>query len=311
MWEDLREGLGWLIVVTLIVFLVGLLAVQGLFVARLMGGQEGASMSAFQGEKIGVLKLDGTITSIQTKLDTLQRYRKNDSIRGLLIQVDSPGGLVGPSQELSAAVARFAETDRPVVTSVRTVGASGAYYVASSSDTIVANPGSMVGSIGVIMQFVKVEELIDKIGVDYRVIKSGDYKDLGSPFREMNPGEREILSRLIMDVYDQFLGHVLDHRSGLTRPQLEAMADGRVFTGRQALRNGLIDATGGRREAIDIIADAAGIEGEPSLVNLEGDRFRFVRAASSWLGSLTRLLRPRQTRFRLLYMMPDWGASHG
>jgi len=299
-----------LIVLTVVVFLVGLLALQGLLLVRMIGSADGPSLSALRGPRLGVLTLTGTIDSIQSQLDILERYRRSDSIRGLLIEVDSPGGLVGPSQELSAAVARFAETDRPVVASVRTVGASGAYYVASSADTIVANPGSMVGSIGVIMQFVKVQDLIGKIGVEYRVIKSGRYKDLGSPFREMSPEEREVLTNLIMDVYDQFLDHILEHRTGLSRSRLEEMADGRVFTGRQAVQRGLIDATGSRRRAVRMLSDAAGIDGEPSLVNLQEDRFNLVGSASQILRPLTRLLSPRPARFRLLYMMPDWGSPH-
>lgn len=309
MWEDLRQGLGWFLVVVVIMFLSGFLALQIFVMAQMFG--DGPSLTGLRGERLGVLTLTGTIRDVQPQLDALKRYRESDSVRGLLIEVDSPGGLVGPSQELSAAVARFAETGRPVVTSVRTVGASGAYYVASSSDTIVANPGSLVGSIGVIMQFIKVEELIGKIGVDYRVVKSGKYKDLGSPFRDMSTDEREVVSNLIMDVYHQFFDHVLEHRGELTRPQLETMADGRVFTGRQARERGLIDVTGGRREAIEILADGAGIEGEPSLVNLKREnRFSFTESAAHYLRPLTRLLRPHRPRFRLLYMMPDLGSRY-
>jgi len=194
------------------------------------------------------------------------------------------------------------------VASIRSVGASGGYYVASSADTIVANSGSMVGSIGVLIEFMKFKELIDKVGVEYRVIKSGRYKDLGSPFRDMEESERKILRQLIMDVYDQFLNHILDQRpQSFSRKELEQLADGRIFTGRQAVERNLIDRTGTRRDAVEILGSATGLGDDPNTVNLARERLSVFRNASKSVSELFSWFDKEQPSFRLLYMMPDVG----
>lgn len=305
MFKEVMKTLRWVAVAAIFVALIGVLSLQSFFIFRILPSD--SSFTDFKGEKIGVLSVDGTILSVQEQLNVIRQYRKSESVKGLLIDVNSPGGAVAPSQELSDAVERFAETGRPVVASVRSLGASGGYYVASSADTVVANPGSLVGSIGVIMQFMQVKDLMKKVGVDYRVVKSGKFKDLGSPFREMEPEERAVLRNLIMDVYDQFLNHILENRETLSRDELEKMADGRVFTGQQAVAKNLIDATGSRRDAIRRLADAAGIEGDPSLWNAERQQFSLVRSAMELFAPLAELTGRTRSRFQLMYMMPDWG----
>ena len=168
MLEEIRRTIGWFFVILLITMLVFFLALQSALLWQLFPSS--GSFATFPGEKIAVLDLSGPIFEVQDKLDQIKRFREDETVRGLLVQVDSPGGAVGPSQELASAVRHFSRTtDRPVVTSIRSVGASGAYYVASSSDTIVANPGSIVGSIGVLVQFMEFKDLMGKIGVDYQV----------------------------------------------------------------------------------------------------------------------------------------------
>lgn len=309
MFSDVLKTLRWVLVAAVFVVLVGILSFQSFFLFRLLPSETG--FTSFDGDRLGVLSVEGGIFTVQDKLDLIRRYRKSDSVKGLLIDVDSPGGAVAPSQELSDAVSRFAATGRPVVASIRSVGASGGYYVASSADTIVANPGSLVGSIGVIMQFMQVKDLMNEIGVDYNVVKSGEFKDLGSPFREMEPEERAVLRDLIMDVYDQFLNHVLENRGQLNRDKLESMADGRVFTGQQALKNGLVDAVGSRRDAIRRLADAAGMDEDPSLWNAKRQQFSFVQSFTEILSPLKELTSKSTSKFQLLYMMPDWGRYDG
>lgn len=307
MLKEIRRTIGWFFSVGLIVMLVFFLALQSVLLFQFFPSP--ASFTGFQGEKIAVLSLDGPIFQVQRQLDRLEEFREDESVKGLLIEVNSPGGAVGPSQELASAVEHFSQTGRPVVSSVRSVGSSGAYYVASSSDTIVANPGSIVGSIGVLVQFMEFKDLMGKVGVDYQVVKSGEFKDLGSPFREMNPEEREIIRGLIMDSYDQFLNHILENRASMERDRLEELADGRVMTGKQALGDNLIDSVGSRREALESLRDAAGVTDSVPLWKPSEREFGFARAGSRMLNSLAGYFSPSSSGLKLLYMMPDWGRT--
>ncbi|MFB6355610.1 MAG: signal peptide peptidase SppA [bacterium] len=308
MFEKVKEFIGWFLATLAIFSLVMFLAIQSVLVFRLVESMD-TSISPLKGKKVGLMKIEGPIMEIEDQLETLEEFRENDSVKAVLLDINSPGGAVSPSQELSKAVERVSDSGKPVIASIRSVGASGAYYIASSSDTIYANPGSMVGSIGVLIQFMKMKDLINKIGVEYRVVKSGRYKDLGSPFREMREDERKVLMNLIMDVYDQFIGHILDERNKFTRSRLESIADGRVFTGRQALKKGLIDRTGTRKKALKAAARAGGISGEPDIVRYSGDRFSIFRSMGELISPFTNLLRQRHRSFRLLYMMPQWGSN--
>lgn len=307
MFKTLRKKIGWIFTVLFMFVLVVILAFQTAAFLSLVGGGAGG-ISPLRGDRIGVVTVTGGIFQIQEQLDVLKRYEENESIRGVLLEIDSPGGSVAPSQELSEAVARVSSSGKPVVVSIRNVGASGGYYVASSADTIVANPGSIVGSIGVIMQFMNVQELAKKVGIGYEIIKSGKFKDVGFPFREMTETEREYLRQLIMDTYDQFIEHIVEQRPELTRSELVPIADGRVFTGRQALDRELIDRLGTRHEAVQILTRAAGLK-EPRLIHLGKQRFGVMESLSRVFSPLTRLLERERHGFRLLYMMPDWGKS--
>ncbi len=307
MLKEIRKTVGWFFVVGLITMLVFFLALQSAILWQLFPSAD--SFTAFPGEKIAILDLTGPIFEIQDKLDRIKRFREDETVRGILIQVDSPGGAVGPSQELASAVHHFSRTGRPVVTSIRSVGASGAYYVASSSDTIVANPGSIVGSIGVLVQFMEFKDLMGKIGVDYQVVKSGEFKDLGSPFRKMNERERDVMRRVIMDSYEQFLTHVLDNRPKLERGRLEKLADGRVLTGRQAYESELVDQLGTRREALETLRNAAGVDDSARVVNPSKRQFGFGQIGQRIASRVDQWLSPSDSGFRLLYMMSDWRSA--
>jgi protease-4 len=185
-------------------------------------------------------------------------------VKAIILRIDSPGGGVGPSQEIHREVLK-AKTRKKVVTSMGSVAASGGYYIACASDLIVANPGTITGSIGVLMEFTNIEELFKKIGIKGVVLKSGEHKDIGSPFREMTPDEKKILQEVIDNVHQQFIQAVADGRK-MDRSKVTQIADGRILTGEQAKQAGLVDQIGNLQDAIDTTAKLVGIEGKPNIL---------------------------------------------
>ena len=218
------------------------------------------------GEKIAVVKIEGVILDSKDIIEELREHRENKSVKAIMLRIDSPGGAVAPSQEIYTEVLNIRdEGKKKIVTSMGSVAASGGYYIASASDRIVANPGSVTGSIGVILELANVSGLMKKVGVESVVIKSGKFKDVGSLFRTMTAEERELLQGVIDDTYDQFVDAVAAGR-GINKEDLLPIADGRVFTGRQAKKLGLVDDLGSMQDAIKITADIAGIKGEPDII---------------------------------------------
>lgn len=215
--------------------------------------------------KIAVVEVRGVISDSREIVRQLSEYRKNDKILGVVLRIDSPGGAVAPSQEIFSEALKLRESAKPIYASMGNLAASGGYYIASAAERIYANPGSVTGSIGVIMAFSNVEGLIKKIGVRPEVIKSGKFKDSGSPTRKMTEKEREYLQGVVKDVHSQFIDAVADSR-GLPHEQVKKLADGRIFTGRQALEHKLVDELGGLELAIEKIAEKTGIEGDPKII---------------------------------------------
>ncbi len=255
-------------------------AVGGLLVvlvASLRGDAPGGAGAMF-GDRIALVELEGIILDVDDLVRELKGYRDNPAVRAVVIRINSPGGVVAPTQELYAALRRLHEAGKPVVASLGSVAASGGYYVAAGADRIYANPGTLTGSIGVIMQMPNVNELLKKVGVDYVVVKAGDYKDIGSFARPMSPDERRVLQALLDDVHGQFIAAVAAGRK-LDRAQVVQFADGRIFSGSQAKELKMVDALGGLEEAIDGAATLAGLPKPPRVV---GPRRKF---------SLTDLLR--------------------
>ena len=207
-------------------------------------------LTVFGGDRIAVLPLRGVITGNHSVIRSLRNYERDGSIRGYVVDIDSPGGEVAPAQTIYRALREAREEGKPVVAAIGAVGASGAYYAALGADTVVAMPGSLVGSIGVIMEFPNATELVDKIGLEYEVVKSGEHKDLGSPFRDMTEGDRELLQDVVDDVYQQFVETIVEER-GLSRDSVLRVADGRLMSGRQAATYGLIDREGDLARAAD------------------------------------------------------------
>ncbi|MBI5142074.1 MAG: signal peptide peptidase SppA [Nitrospirae bacterium] len=209
----------------------------------------------------GVLGLDIDESTI---VEELQDYRDDNSISAVVIRINSPGGAVAPSQEIFEAVRKL-RAKKSVVVSMGSLAASGGYYIAVAGDKIVANAGTLTGSIGVIMEIPNVEGLMGKVGVRTEVIKAGSHKDMASMWRTMSREERMILQRLLDDVHDQFIEAVADNRN-MDVAEVRELADGRVFTGRQAKELGLVDEIGTLEDSVKTAAKLAGIEGEPEVV---------------------------------------------
>ena len=250
-------GLG--VIVALLIFFFSVL----FFIGRYSGGKTGRF--AF-GDKIAVVEVKGVITQSSGVIDEIEQYLADEGVKAIILRVDSPGGGVGPSQEIYREIMRIkSNSTRKIVTSMGSVAASGGYYIASASDLIVANPGTITGSIGVIMQFSNLEELLKKIGVKGVVIKSGEHKDIGSPFREMTPEERKIMQEVLDNVHQQFIQAVAEGRK-LDRSKVAQIADGRILTGEQAKNLGLVDELGNLQDTIDITAKMVGIVGKPNVL---------------------------------------------
>lgn len=218
------------------------------------------------GEKIGVLPLEGVITDSKDIIEKLLAFRDDDSIKAIVLRIDSPGGSVGPSQEIFEEV-RKVDKKKPVITSVGSLAASGGYYVAVGTRYIISNPGSLVGSIGVIMPLYNAEELIKWAKIQPQIIKSGPLKDIGNPAHAMTEDERAALQSIVDDTYAQFVTAVTQGRTfaGMTTASVLAVADGRIFTGLQAKKLGMIDEIGTLRDTIAYAGKLVKIEGEPKI----------------------------------------------
>lgn len=213
------------------------------------------------GPKVGVVELTGTITDSKDIVGQLHELRKDDSIKAIVLRIDSPGGAVAPSQEIYRAVLRTKKTKK-VVCSMGTVAASGGFYVASACDKIYASKGTITGSIGVISEFPQVSQLMALAKIDVDTIKSGAMKDSGSPLRQMTEPERKFFQGFVNGVYEQFLDDVSAARK-IPKETLRPLADGRILTGQQALEHHLIDELGNLEDAIDGAGKLAGASGEP------------------------------------------------
>ena len=216
------------------------------------------------GPKVGVVEIKGLITEADETLRQLRRFAKDSAIKAVVVRIESPGGAVGASQELYRELKRLSKA-KPVVASMGSVAASGGLYVALGAQKILASPGTLTGSIGVMMQVPNVSKLLEKLGVEATVIKSGPYKDTGSILRPLTEEEKALLYDTIKDVYEQFVEAISESRH-LKKEEILKFADGRVFTGRRAKELGLIDELGNLEDAIRLAAKMAGIQGRPQVV---------------------------------------------
>ena len=290
-WLLLGGGAFALFIVTLVALVVTL-------------GQGNAGGEFAFGDRLQVVEIEGTLLDSRFLLEQLKQYEDTDSVRGILLNINSPGGDVAVSQELYAEVRRLrAEKGKVVVAYLSSVGASGAYYIACAADRIIANPGTVVGSIGVIAEWLNYSELLEWAKLSNIVFKSGEFKDTGNPTRELTDREQEYFQGLIEDMYVQFVEAVATGRN-LDIEEVRQFADGRVFTGREARELKMIDEIGNLQDAIDLTAGLAGVSGRPRLLELRREP---VTLLDVFTGDISRFLPMRcesigaQIRFQYLW----------
>ncbi|MBD3297138.1 MAG: signal peptide peptidase SppA [candidate division Zixibacteria bacterium] len=225
---------------------------------------DGMSLGGF-GDRVGIVEVTGSITSSETAVRQLRRFSEDESIPAIVLRINSPGGGVAASQEIYSEVLRVRDKGKVVVASMSSVAASGGLYIAIACDHIVANPGTLTGSIGVILQFPTAEELFDKVGIQYETVKSGQFKDVGNISRNMREDEHDILQDVIDDTYEQFIEAVAEGR-GLELDSVRTFADGRIFTGRQAQGLGLVDELGDLQVALNSAAEMVDLDTPPETV---------------------------------------------
>jgi protease-4 len=252
-------------------FFLFVLAVFSLVYLTLHAGTSESSFSSF-GDRIGVVDLEGVILSPQPVVDELKKFGDDSSIKAIIIHVNSPGGGVAASEEIYREVKRVKEEKKKkVVVSIETVGASGAYYVASGASKVYADQGSIVGSIGVIAEWVNYGDLLKWAKLKNIVFKTGEFKDTGNPARDLTPAEQEYMQSLIDNMFSQFVQAVADGR-GMKVEAVKAIANGKVWTGQEALSMKLIDSVGDFQTVVKDTAKSVGISGEPTIVHPEKDR---------------------------------------
>jgi len=243
------------------------------------GGDDKESSGSITGPRVALVEVKDVIMTSEDIVRQLKKYDKNKNVKAIVVRVESPGGSVAPSQEIYEAMRNIREAGKPIVVSMGDMAASGGYYISIGGTKIFSNPGTLTGSIGVILQYPNYMGLMDKVGVQYNTVKSGKMKDVGSPFRKSTDEETKYLQDLIDNTYNQFVGAV-SHERGIPMDELKEIADGRVLTGWQAYEYGLVDTIGSYDDAIKYAAMLGGIEGEPKTVK-EKKKQTFVELLNS------------------------------
>lgn len=256
-----------LIIAAVATFLVAMAVFNFLFLSDKSGFRTG--------DTIGVVNVSGLITDSREIVDWINKLEKDDSIRAVVVRINSPGGVVGPSQEIFSAVKNLGQS-RTVVASMGAVATSGGYYVASAAHKIVSNPGTVTASIGVKANLTSMQELMQKIGIEDQTVYSGKYKDAGTMTRPLTDEEREYFQDLMDDMHEQFVQDVAEGR-GMDFEEMAILADGRAMTGRQALEAGLVDMMGGMNQAVDTAREMAGLKKEVKLLEGPVQKVSFLR----------------------------------
>ena len=265
------------------VFLVILALIILIFVIPLLRGLAHRP----SGEQIGVVEIEGVIAGSKEVMEDIVKFKEDPAIKGVILRINSPGGGVGPTQEIYREVVKLKEKKK-VYVSMGTSCASGGYYIASAGEKLYANPSTITGSIGVIMQLMIVEDVLKKLGIQSNTIKAGRFKDAGSPFREMTPAEKEYRDGIVANIYEQFIKDIAAGRK-MNVERVKELAEGRIYTGNQAKDLGLIDAIGNFYDTVDGLKAALNIKGKPNLVYSEKPF-----SLSKWVfGSLAREMTDR------------------
>ncbi|RJQ81722.1 MAG: signal peptide peptidase SppA [Desulfobacteraceae bacterium] len=257
-----------------ILMLAGLGTVGMIFLSLMVMAAVGRH-AAFDGDKVGIVEIVGPIIDSTRLVEQIKSFREEESVKAIVLRIDSPGGGVGPAQEIYREIRKTTATKK-VVVSMGAVAASGGYYVAAASDGIVANPGTITGSIGVIMGYTNFEALMEKIGLTPVVVKSGEFKDIGSPLRPMSPEEKRLLEGVTQTIHRQFVTDIAEGRR-IEAAQVQAIADGRIFTGEDAKTLGLVDRLGNFQDAVQWAGELGGIKGTVETVYPEKERSSLIR----------------------------------
>jgi len=271
----------------------------------LIGGKSSKTIRPLPGgDRVALIKVEGVLIASERIVDEINDYAEDSSVKAIVLRIDSPGGGVVASQEIYNALMNAKKEGKKIVASMGSVAASGGYYIAAAADKIVANPGTLTGSIGVKMEYPNLEKLLEKIGVKEIVVKSGEYKDVGSPFRNISERERKLLQGVIDDVQSQFVEAVATGRS-LSIAEVRAIADGRIFTGRQALELKLVDRMGDLTASIQLAGELAGIKGKPR-VTVREKKLQFFdyfkEETASWVaGVIKESFGKSQVQLQYLY----------
>ncbi|MEX0999882.1 MAG: signal peptide peptidase SppA [Thermodesulfobacteriota bacterium] len=281
----------------IILFLFVFIFLAGIGSGLLLSGEHSFS----SGDKVAVLRVEDVIIDSQIYLDSIETITKDDKVKALVVRIDSPGGAVGPSQEIYSELKELGKK-MPIIASIGGVGASGGYYIACAAEKIYANPGAITGSIGVIAQFASYEKLLNWAKIDVEVMKSGKYKDVGSAFREMSEADKQYIQQLIDNVYAQFKSVVAVSR-GLDTKQIDSVADGKIYTGEQALNLKLIDELGTINDAISAAGNLGGIEGDPEVINFPKKKSKLFDLLNSKIDTNILTSVPIKSRFGLFYLV--------
>ena len=247
-----------------LLLLIGVVFFALVYVLSLLKGGGGALRLQ---SKVGVVLIEGVIADSREIIEQIEEFADDDGVRAVVLRINSPGGGVAASQEIYRAVRKL-QTKKKVIVSMGSVAASGGYLIAAAADRIVANPGTVTGSISAVMHFADIQELMKKVGVRSSVIKSGKFKDIGSPVRDMTAEEKQLIQEIVDDIYDQFVRTIAEDRK-IPMEKVQSLADGRIFSGRQALQLKLVDELGSLEDAVLLAGRLAGIEGKPAVVYAE------------------------------------------
>ncbi len=287
---------------TALLFLMLLLMLFGMGVYYFFFPSEDLFEASMTGEKVAVVRVEGMIVDSEETNRQIKKWAKDKSVKAIVLRIDSPGGAVAPSQEIYNALLR-AKEKKPVIASMGSVAASGGYYIAVACDKIIADPGTLTGSIGVIMMFDNFEKLWDKIGLKSVVFKSGKFKDTGSPFREVTDEDKALIQGIIDDIYTQFITDVAAGRQ-MDLEEVRKLADGRIYTGKQALDRKLVDEMGGMQVAINTAGELAKIDGEPKIVEEEEEESFLRWMLGDELNSkIAESVKPKSGAY---YLWPAW-----
>lgn len=252
------------VILIVVISLVLVMGFTGIILLFSFMDRDGLEFTGF-GSKVAVIELYGQIFDSKDFVRQLKKWDNNSSVKAIVIDINSPGGAVAPSQEMYKEIRKVREGGKVVIASMSSVAASGGYYVACAADKIVANPGTLTGSIGVILSFPTAKKLLDKVGIRWETVKSGDLKDVGNFSRSMTTEEERMLKAVIDDSYQQFVEAIAEGRD---RPKEEIypLADGALFTGRQAYNLGLVDTLGSFEDAVSLAGDMAGLGQDPDII---------------------------------------------